>query len=117
MQRLIARLILLFAVAGSLVPLALAMAAPAPHSCCVRNAAHHCHDSGISQLVVRDTSCCRQNCYRGVIPVRWAQAQQGDTAWSVLKLDAYVVEFQVEFQTPGMAEFQPTRGPPTSFIA
>ena len=47
MRRLAARLLLLFALAGNLVPLGLAMTAPA-HACCVRKAAHshHCHEAG-----------------------------------------------------------------------
>jgi hypothetical protein len=46
MRRLTARLLLLFALAGTFVPPALAATAAPPHACCIRKAAHQCHGSG-----------------------------------------------------------------------
>ena len=44
MQRLIARFLLLFALAGTFVPMAQALAAAPPHACCIRKI-HQCHGS------------------------------------------------------------------------
>ena len=45
MHRLTARLLLLFALVGNLVPLALAAGAAPPHACCLRKGVHRCQDS------------------------------------------------------------------------
>jgi|SRR5271154_7002033 len=81
MQRLTARLLLLFALTGNIVPLALAVTAAPPHTCCVRKAAHQqrCHepaDGDSSQLVVRDTGCCDHDCCRAVTTAQWAHPQR-----------------------------------------
>src|SRR5215813_11332305 len=74
MQRLTARLLLLFALAGSFIPAAMqAMAAPT-HACCRRKAAHQCHGSAeLEGRVVSGKSCCQQHCSRGVAPSHSAQ--------------------------------------------
>jgi hypothetical protein len=76
MQRTIARLLLLFAFAGNLIPLALAATATPPHACCIRKT-HHCHNSAASssqpELLSRD--CCRQSCGQVVITAPWAHPQ------------------------------------------
>jgi hypothetical protein len=73
MQRIIARLLLLFALVGNLVPLALAATIPESHACC-RRMAHHCHsmqaDSG--ELTFHDSSCCNHDCCRAVTTSQWA---------------------------------------------
>ncbi|HUO24787.1 MAG TPA: hypothetical protein VMU61_03915 [Candidatus Aquilonibacter sp.] len=77
MQRTIARLLLLFAVAGNLIPLALAATAVPPHACCIR-ANHHCHNSALSdsrQPEFRSTCCCRQGCGHVVVTAQWAHPQ------------------------------------------
>src|SRR6266850_690583 len=83
MHRLTARLLLLFALVGNFVPVALALsAAPSPHACCVRKApqAHPCHGMAMAttepeQLAVRGTGCCNHDCCRGVTVARWAQTE------------------------------------------
>src|ERR1700691_3054325 len=78
MNRLIARLLLLFALLGNLVPIALAANPAPPHACCLRKGVHHCQDSSgseSSQPVVRDSSCCRGNCGHAVTTAQWAHPQ------------------------------------------
>src|SRR5438270_630158 len=67
MQRLTARFLLLFALAGTFVPLTLAAVAPPPHSCCLRKAAHHCHGAETADRSIRNTSCCNHGSVRGII--------------------------------------------------
>jgi len=73
MHRLTARLLLLFALAGDLFPLAMA-AVPSPgHACCIRNA-HHCHDSASSetgQPSVRDANGCDHHCCHAATTAQW----------------------------------------------
>jgi hypothetical protein len=67
MRKQIARLLLLFALGGNVIPLAVAATAAPAHACCLRKAAHHCHDTSsgtANQLAVRSTSCCNHDCCR-----------------------------------------------------
>jgi hypothetical protein len=66
MQRLTARFLLLFALTGTFVPLALAIAAPAPHACCRRKAAHACHNSAGDEREFRAAGCCDQSSCRAI---------------------------------------------------
>ena len=65
MQRLTARLLLLLALFGTVVPPVAAANAPPIHACCLR-AAHHCHETSAasSGMAIRDASCCRGDCGR-----------------------------------------------------
>jgi hypothetical protein len=56
MQRLTARILFLTALLGTFVPVALAVAAPAPHACCVRKP--HGANSTQFQAVSRPENCC-----------------------------------------------------------
>ncbi len=86
MRRTLATLLLIFAVAGTFAPMALAWSAPPPHACCVR-AAHHCHDTISGDgLTLRSTGCCNQDCSRAVSSARWAHPQP--TAAPRVKQDA-----------------------------
>jgi len=82
MHRLTARFLLLFAVVGNFVPLAVASAAEQPHACCLRKAAHPCHGAGRADAIadssrpdVRDAGCCHHDCCRGVATAQWAHPQ------------------------------------------
>jgi len=74
MQRLTARFLLLFALLGTLVPIALQATTAPLHACCRRMGAHHCADSlGASEEpVVRDAGCCNHDCSRAVTTSHWA---------------------------------------------
>jgi len=115
MQRLTARLLLLFALAGNLVPLALAITAAPPHACCVRKAAHHCHepaDGDSSQLVIRDIGCCNHDCCRAVTTAQWAHPQPKLTAFFLHPIDIHLAVSQSDSPAAASAEFQPSRAPP-----
>src|ERR1700685_491721 len=75
MHRLTARFLLLFALVGNFVPLALASVAQKPHACCARKAARPCHGGAIadsSRLSIHDASCCNHDCCRAVTTAQWA---------------------------------------------
>jgi hypothetical protein len=59
MQRLTARLLLLFALAGNFLPVALAATAAPPHACCIRKT-HKCHEaaSAQSEAALTARNCC-----------------------------------------------------------
>jgi hypothetical protein len=115
MHRLTARLLLLFALAGSLVPLATALTAAPSHACCVRKAAHHCHEPAIadsSQLVIRETGCCSHDCWRAVTTAQWAHPQPKLTAFFLHPIDAQLAVSQSCSPATASAEFQSSRAPP-----
>lgn len=77
MRRLTATLLLLFALAGNIVPLALAATADPPHACCIRKAVHPCHGAASTEsesLEIRRAACCNRDCCRATA-ARWAQTQ------------------------------------------
>jgi len=115
MHRLTARLLLFFALVGSVAPLVLAVTAPPQHACCLRKGIHHCHDSLASesgQPVIQDASCCHGDCCRAVTTAQWAHPQP--------KLAAFFLQVDnVRLRCPhpdspatACAEFQSTRAPP-----
>lgn len=59
MNRLTARLLLIVLLAGTFVPLALAISAPAPHACCVRKPLHDSStDATLHAFACGNHSCC-----------------------------------------------------------
>jgi len=120
MQRLIARFLLLVALPGNLAPLALAVTAAPLHACCVRKAAHRCHDSLTSeqvseagQLVLRDTGSCNHDCCRAVTTARCAHAQSRTSAPFVRNVEAYLGESCPVPSNTEVPRFQSTRAPPS----
>lgn len=111
MQRLTARFLLLFALAGTFLPVALQALAAPPHACCRRNAAHHCHGSAASDPdapLVRDSSCCHHDCCRGATTVQWAHTQPAQMAVTAQSIAAGEMASQPIAAVP---EFFPSRSP------
>jgi len=119
MQRLTARLLLLFALVGTFVPLALAATAAPPHACCIRKA-HHCHDSAVAdseQLAIRSAGCCDHDCGRAVATSQWAYPQPGLTAACAENVHARIAESQSSTPVANLYASQSTRAPPQISIA
>jgi hypothetical protein len=117
MHRLTARLLLLFALAGSLVPLATAVTAAPSHACCVRKAAHHCHEPAVtdsSRLVIRDTGCCSHDCCRAVTISKWARAQSATSFHFTQNVRARLDRPVPVFLNTEVLEFHSGRAPPFS---
>jgi hypothetical protein len=118
MQRRIALFQLLLALAGTLVPVALAATAASPHTCCIR-ATHHCHDSAMmsDQLALRDASCCNHDCRRAATTAQWPHSQSQQTTISAPQIDARVAEPHLRLAITELSASQSPRGPPLITIA
>jgi hypothetical protein len=114
MQRVIAKLLLLFAVAGNVIPLTLAASTPRLPACCIRHK-HHCHASGAStslQPEIRDACCCRQNCSYAVITSQWAHPRAQAGSVIARTVSRYVAAQAFAPLSPEFLNFRTTRGPP-----
>jgi len=117
MHRRIAKFLLLFALVGNLVPLALAIYAPAPHACCLRKTVHSCHErttSGSDQLVLRLGDCCNHECCRAVTTDRWAQTAPPVKNYYVWKVGSRLSSRSTSFPDTDLIGFQSSRAPPHS---
>jgi hypothetical protein len=114
MQRLTARFLLLFAIVGTFVPLALAAAATPSHACCIRKAPHQCHGSGsdVNERAIRTTGCCNHDCCRAVTTSRSANPQSSLSPFISQNIDARVVELPVNIRPTERSSSQSTRAPP-----
>src|SRR5215469_11178571 len=85
MQRLTARLLLLLALAGMFVPVAMQALAAPPHACCLRKPVHRCHAPGASQdPVASDAGCCNHHCCHAVTTTQWANPEAPQNSVSAL---------------------------------
>lgn len=115
MHRLIARLLLLFALAGTVAPSALAITTAPEHSCCRRNAAHHCAETsanGSGETVVRNPGCCHGDCGRAVTTIRWAHAQPLPAQHFLQRVALARPAPHAEFSVPASFRSQSPRAPP-----
>jgi hypothetical protein len=115
MHRLTAKFLLLFALVGSLVPLALAVTAPPAHACCVRKAAHPCHGSTVAEsdlLAIQSADCCNRDCLRGVTTAHWAHLRPQLAVLYLQSIHASAAAYRPDSPATASAEFQSTRGPP-----
>jgi len=119
MQRLTARFLLLFALAGTFVPLALAATAAPPHACCIRKAAHPCHGTSpeADQRTVRAIGCCNHDCCRAVATSQWAHPPQSLASVIPPRVDARVAESPARAAATKLLASQSTRAPPRVSIA
>ena len=118
MQRLTARFLVLFALAGTFVPVALAATAAPPHACCIRKAMHQCHGSGQSdQLMIRGAGCCGHDCSRGVTTSQWAHPQPASDAAIVHQLRAHIPDASCQAVLSDLFSSRSSRAPPFSAVA
>ncbi len=115
MQRLTARFLLLLALAGTFVPVALQATAAPLRACCRRNAAHHCTDSKVPSdaPVLRDAGCCNHNCCHAVTTSQWAHPQPSHAAATVQ--NTAVREIDLASIVPATERFsaRSSRAPPS----
>src|SRR3954467_11134182 len=77
MQRLTAGILLVFALAGTVLTPALQATVAPSHLCCRRTAEHRCHNYSLTepgQTSIRATEC-PQDCRRAVATLQWAHPQ------------------------------------------
>jgi hypothetical protein len=117
MQRLIAIVLLLLALTGTFVPVAVAINAAPAHACCIRHA-HHCHDSAVSsELTIRNTGCCNHDCCRAVATSQKAHPSPGLSVTFVQQIDGFIAESASVTTTQQLPTLQSPRAPPHTFVA
>ena len=111
MYRLTARLLLVLLLAGTFVPVAMAISAPVPHACCMRKPMHD-HGSGSPEL--RPVGHQNHNCCPPVTTAHWAELGSGADS-GTHPLLAYLPpgSHPVLYSNHANA-LQPVRGPPLS---
>jgi hypothetical protein len=113
MQRTIARLLLLFALAGNLIPLALAATVSPLHACCLRKA-HHCHNlpSSDTSPAVSSTDCCSHGCCGVITTSRWAYPQLHIRSVRGTLVASFLIESAVVTPSSQLPNLQSSRAPP-----
>ncbi len=117
MQRLTAKFLLLFALFGTVVPIAMAVTAP-QHACCVRKT-HHCHETASpdsAQLAI-SSQTCDHDCCRGVSTSQWANAELRINLSVAQNIETTITETQPCTPAAQHAASQSTRAPPQLSIA
>jgi hypothetical protein len=119
MQRWTAKFLLLFALAGIFVSLALAVTAAPAHACCLRKSVHQCHgsDSEADQRTIHTTGCCNHDCCRAVRTSQSAHPQPSLKSDLAQNIGARVSESRSATPVTELFATQSTRAPPQIFIA
>jgi hypothetical protein len=123
MHRWTGRCLLLLALMGIFVPVALAVSAPAvSHACCVHQVApvHPCHGMVMAspqepseQLTLHGNGCCGNDCRRASTTARWAQPQAQAFTFVRRVVVQKVALPQSVVPSEQHASFQSTRAPPS----
>lgn len=117
MQRVTAKFLLLFALIGTIVPIATAVTAP-QHACCSRKT-HHCHESASldsTQLAITSQTC-DHDCCRAVRTSQWADPQLGITSAVVQDIELHAANLQPRTPAAQHSVSRSTRAPPQVSIA
>jgi hypothetical protein len=120
MQRLTARFLLLMALVGTFVPLAMQGKAASAHACCRRQATHHCHDSAETnpnQSVASRTGCCNHDCCHAVTSAQWAHPLPSSAAASVQDAAAREIGDEADHPLSICSSFLHSRAPPAPLLA
>jgi hypothetical protein len=123
MQRLTARFLLMFALVGTFVPLALAATAAPAHSCCLRKAAHQCHQPANAsadepdQRSIHGAGCCSHDCGRAATTSQWADPQPSLTPVFAQNVEGCVATSHNQVLASELFASQSTRAPPQLSIA
>jgi hypothetical protein len=125
MQRLTAKLLLLFALVGNILPLAQAATASPVPECCRRMGAHHCHDasaagpnvSDSNQAAVRTPGCCHGDCGRAVTTAQWAHLRAAANGIFARIVEASLTHSNPRAPAAERIQSPSTRAPPCLSIA
>lgn len=111
MHRLTARLLLVLVLAGTCLPVAMAISAPLPHACCLRKPMHN-HGSRSRDLQAVGSE--NHNCCPPVTTAHWAELESGMDS-NIHPALAYLgpVSHAV-LHSDYSNSLQPVRGPPLS---
>jgi hypothetical protein len=114
MHRLTARLLLLFALLGNFVPIALAVSPASTPKCCLRKGVHHCHDTWLAgeELSLSANSCGSHDCCRAATPAHWAHPEARNAAASAHHVELYLNNAHPASLSLVAFSSLSTRGPP-----
>ncbi|HTU41468.1 MAG TPA: hypothetical protein VMF10_07140 [Candidatus Aquilonibacter sp.] len=119
MHRLTARLLLVFALAGNLIPLAMALTAAPPRACCLRMA-HRCHESATAEggrLFVQDPCCCNNRSRHAATTAQWAHPKSRSGHSFLPAVERLARSIQSPFAGAQAASLHSSRAPPVFSIA
>jgi hypothetical protein len=117
MQRLTAKLLLTFALVGTIVPIAMAVTTP-QHACCIRKT-HHCHESASpdsTQLSISSKSC-DHDCCRAVSTSKWANTELRISPAFIQNIEPHAADSQPHSPAAQHSGSLSTRAPPQFSIA
>jgi hypothetical protein len=125
MQRLTARFLLLFALVGTFVPLALAATATAAplHSCCLRKSAHQCQrvrnaaGNEADQRSIHGAGCCNHDCCRALTTSHSADPQPSLASLFAPHVEGSVAALYSSALATELLASQSSRAPPQISIA
>jgi len=125
MHRLTAKLLLIFALAGNILPLAQAATAPSAPECCRRAGMHQCHGDSVSspkppesgEASFRAPGCCRGECGRAVTTPQWAHLLDAANDISARMVEASVAASSPRAPATWQIQSLSTRAPPLFSIA
>jgi hypothetical protein len=114
MHRLTAKLLLLFALLGNFVPIALAVSPAAVPKCCLRKGVHHCHNAALAgeELSLFSNLCGSHDCCRAATPAHWAHLEARNGASSASHIEIYLNYFHPASLSLEALSSLSTRGPP-----
>jgi hypothetical protein len=112
MQRLTAKLLLLFALVGTIAPIAMAVTAP-QHACCLRKT-HHCHESASAETteLAVSSQTCDHDCCRAASTSQWANPQLGIRPALVQNVETHITDSHPRTPAAQHSPSQSTRAPP-----
>src|SRR5580693_10097514 len=114
MHRLAAKLLLLLALLGNFVPIALA-ASPAPTpKCCLRKGLHHCQSAAPAgeELSLSSNSCGSHDCCRAATPAHWARPGAKNSSVTAESVEIYFSQMRPSGVNAEALTSLSTRAPP-----
>jgi hypothetical protein len=109
-----ARFLLLFALLGTIAPVALQAAVAPLHACCRRAGSHRCADpaTSSSEPIFRDASCCNRNASHAVTTSHWALAELAQVAISEQNVAVRDFDLRDGIPAKNLLSSLPARAPP-----
>jgi hypothetical protein len=92
MHRVTAKLLLLFALLGNFVPIALAVSPTATPKCCLRKGVHHCHSTAQAgeELSLSSNLCGSHDCCRAATPAHWAHPEARNCSAAAQSVETFL---------------------------
>jgi len=114
MRRLTARLLLLFALLGNFVPIALAVSPAATPKCCLRKGVHHCQSSLLAgeELSLSSNACGSHDCCRAARPAHWPHPEARNCSAAAQNAEIYLSRVPPSRLNPKATASRSTRAPP-----